>query len=225
MQTTVIEFAAEAVGDWFFHCHLLYHLNSGMARVVHYEGFESYPDTAAVRYKLYRDPFYFWGTADVLSNMTQGYIQLSNSFNIFNVEWEAGWKDVPDTTVETTYLYERYFNRFLGLFAGLDANGTISTGPLEYDSDSNRGVFGLVYQLPLRFASMVWVDTDGGARFRIGKDISLTPRLILGGEVRYDTHDYWEERVHLEYILNKNVSLLGQWHSDYGWGIGLRARF
>jgi hypothetical protein len=120
MQTTVIEFAAEEVGDWFFHCHLLYHLDSGMARVVHYEGFEPYPDTAAVRYKLYRDPFYFWGTADVLSNMTQGYLELSNALNIFNYEWEAGWANVPDTALENTFLYERYFNRFFRLLAGID---------------------------------------------------------------------------------------------------------
>lgn len=225
MQTTVIEFAAEEVGDWFFHCHLLYHLNSGMARVVHYEGFEPYPDTQAVRYKLYEDPFYFWGTADVLSNMTQGYIQLSNTANIFNLEWEAGWHDVPDTEVENTFLYERYFNRFFRLLAGADLNGKIKTDPFGYTSDSNRGVFGLMYRLPLNFDSMVWVDTDGGARFRIAKDIPLTPRLILGGEVRYDTHELWEERVHLDYMLSKNASILGQWHSTYGWGVGLRVRF
>ncbi len=225
MQTTVIEFAAEEVGDWFFHCHLLYHLDSGMARVVHYEGFEPYPDTAAVRYKLYQDPFYFWGTADVLSNMTQGYVQLSNALNIFNLEWEAGWHDVPDTEVENTILYERYFNRFFRLLAGADLNGTIKTDPFGYTSDSNRGVFGLMYKLPLNFDSMIWVDTDGGARFRIAKDIPLTPRLILGGEVRYDTHELWEERVHLDYMLSKNVSILGQWHSTYGWGVGLRVRF
>ncbi len=111
MQTTVIEFAADEVGDWFFHCHLLYHLNSGMARVVHYDGFKPYPDTAAVRGKLYRDPYYFWGTADVMNNMTQGYLELANTRNIFNLEWEAGWNNVPGTEVETTTLYERYFNR------------------------------------------------------------------------------------------------------------------
>ncbi len=225
MQTTVIEFAAEEVGDWFFHCHLLYHLDSGMARVVHYEGFQPYPDTAAVRSKLYRDPFYFWGTADVLSNMTQGYVEVSSALNIFNLEWEAGWKHVPGTKVENTILYERYFNRFFRLLAGADLNGTLTTDPLDYESESNRGVFGFMYQLPLRINSMIWVDTDGGARFRIMKDIPLTPRLILGGEVRYDTHEYWEERVHLDYMLNKNLSILGQWHSDYGWGAGLRVRF
>ncbi len=224
-QTTVIEFAAEEVGDWFFHCHLLYHLDSGMARVVHYERFSPYPDTAAVRRKLYRDPFFFWGTADVLTNMTQGYVELSNTQNIFNLEWEAGWNNVPDTEIETTFLYERYFNRFFRLFGGVDTNGTIADGSLHYDGDSNRGVFGLMYKLPLNIDMDAWVDTDGGARVRVMKNIPLTPRLMLGGEVRYDTHDYWEERVHLDYMLNKNASILGQWHSDYGWGVGLRLRF
>lgn len=225
METTVIEFAAEEKGDWFFHCHLLYHLDGGMARVVHYEGFEPYPDTAAVRNKLYRDPFYFWGTADVLSNMTQGFVQLSNTQNIFNAEWEAGWAHVDGTKVETTELYERYFNRFFRLLAGVDTNGTISTSPFGYQDENTFGVFGLMYKLPLNIDSMIWVDTQGGARFWVGKDIPLTPRLSVGGEFRYDTHERWEERVHLDYMLSKNISILGQWHSDYGWGIGARIRF
>lgn len=225
METTVIEFAAEEVGDWFFHCHLLYHMESGMARVVHYQGFEPYPDTAAVRHKLYRDPFYFWGTADVLTNMTQGYFEISNTRNIFNLEWEAGWANVPDTEIETTFLYERYFNRFFRLFTGVDTSGTIKDGSLDYDGESNRGVFGLMYKLPLNVDMDAWVDTDGGARVRLSKDIPLTPRLSLGGEVRYDTHDKWEERVHVDYMISKNASVLGQWHSDYGWGVGVRVRF
>jgi FtsP/CotA-like multicopper oxidase with cupredoxin domain len=44
MTTTVIEFAADEFGDWFFHCHLLYHMMSGMARAVHYQEFA--PDSA-----------------------------------------------------------------------------------------------------------------------------------------------------------------------------------
>ncbi|MDA3878406.1 MAG: multicopper oxidase domain-containing protein, partial [Halothiobacillus sp.] len=56
MTTTVIEFAADEFGDWFFHCHLLYHMMSGMARVVHYQDFPPDPATAAVRPQLYEDP-------------------------------------------------------------------------------------------------------------------------------------------------------------------------
>jgi CopA family copper-resistance protein len=53
MSTTVIEFEADEFGDWFFHCHLLYHMHSGMARLVHYEGHDTDAATAAVRSRLY----------------------------------------------------------------------------------------------------------------------------------------------------------------------------
>jgi hypothetical protein len=38
METDTIEFAATETGDWFFHCHILYHMMSGMGRVFTYEG-------------------------------------------------------------------------------------------------------------------------------------------------------------------------------------------
>ncbi|MFC3366396.1 multicopper oxidase domain-containing protein [Pedobacter fastidiosus] len=38
MERDTIEFAAtEAGGDWFFHCHILYHMMSGMGRVFIYD--------------------------------------------------------------------------------------------------------------------------------------------------------------------------------------------
>jgi FtsP/CotA-like multicopper oxidase with cupredoxin domain len=36
METDTIEFAATEEGDWFFHCHILYHMMSGMGRVFTY---------------------------------------------------------------------------------------------------------------------------------------------------------------------------------------------
>ena len=54
---------------------------------------------------------------------------------------------MPDTELETTLRYERYFNRFFRLLGGVDAKGAITTGPLDYDSDYTRGVFGLMYKL------------------------------------------------------------------------------
>ncbi len=32
METDTLEFAATESGDWFFHCHILYHMMSGMGR-------------------------------------------------------------------------------------------------------------------------------------------------------------------------------------------------
>jgi hypothetical protein len=37
METDTLEFNANVEGDWFFHCHILYHMMSGMGRVFTYE--------------------------------------------------------------------------------------------------------------------------------------------------------------------------------------------
>ena len=36
MGEITFDFVADNPGDWFFHCHNLYHLHSGMARVFRY---------------------------------------------------------------------------------------------------------------------------------------------------------------------------------------------
>jgi CopA family copper-resistance protein len=219
MSTTVIEFDANEVGDWFFHCHILYHMESGMARVVHYESFTLDPQLAQIQPQLYRDPWYAWGRVDALSNMTQGFLILSNTRNILTAEWEAGWKKVDGPEWETIFTWDRSINRFFTLFAGADLLW------LKDNLERARGVFGFRYLLPFHIESRVWVDTDGGARFNLAKNVQLTPRLALYGEGEYDTHEQWEVRAGVTYLIAKNASLIGQWHSDFGWGGGVRIRF
>lgn len=36
METDTLEFAANQSGDWFFHCHILYHMMAGMGNVLSY---------------------------------------------------------------------------------------------------------------------------------------------------------------------------------------------
>jgi CopA family copper-resistance protein len=219
MSTTVIEFDANEFGDWFFHCHLLYHMKSGMARVVHYEGFELAPQLASIRPELYKDSWYFWGESDILSNMNEGFLTVSNTRNILTAEWEAGWGEVDHTEWESLFTWDRYINRFLTLFAGADVAGVTD------DIEDTRAVLGFRYLLPLNLKSLAWIDSDGGGRFNLRKAFELTPRLVLFGEAQYDTHDLWEGRAGLSYMVHKYVSLLGQWHSDFGFGGGLQVRF
>ncbi len=219
MSTTVIEFDANEVGDWFFHCHLLYHMKAGMTRVVHYEDFPITPELEAIRPKVYKDPWYFWGEADILSNMTEGMLTLSNTRNIVTAFWEVGWENVDQTEWEGILSWDRYFNRFFTLFAGVNMHGE------ESSTEETRGVFGFHYLLPLNFESRTWIDTDGGSRVSLEKSLELTPRLSLVGEVRYDTHDLWEGKAGLTYMVHKNFSVSALWHSDYAWGAGLQIRF
>ena len=219
MSTTVIEFYGDEVGDWFFHCHLLYHMKSGMARLVHYEGFEPASNVANVRDSLYKDPFYFYGMADISSNMTEGALTLANSRYTFDALWEVGWQRIDETEWEGVVTADYHLNRFSSYFIGADFLGEGSS------SDETRGVLGARYLLPLNIKSAAWVDSDGGARFFLEKELELTPRFGLHGEVEYDTHTQWEGKVGLSYLISKDFSIIGNWHSEYGFGMGLQIRF
>lgn len=219
MTTTVIEFAAEEFGDWFFHCHLLYHMMSGMARVVHYQEFAPDPATAAVRPQLYHDPFSLYGRVDALSQMAQGVLIYANSRHIVSAEWQAGWQRVEEVEWEVTPTYDYYLNRFASVFAGVNLEGAGD------HFDKYEGIFGLRYLLPLNITSRVWVDTTGEFQFSVAKHLELTPRLAVSYEAEYDTKAHWESRAGTSYLLTRNLSLLGQWHSRFGWGGGLRWQF
>ena len=103
MSTTVIEFYGNEFGDWFFHCHLLYHMKSGMARLIHYDGYQPDPEVVSIRPNLFKESWYLWAEADVLSNMTEGAITLSDTRNIFKASWEVGWQDVDGTDWEGSF--------------------------------------------------------------------------------------------------------------------------
>ena len=219
MSTTVIEFDANEFGDWFFHCHLLYHMESGMARVVHYEGYSSDAAVASISHKLYSDHWYFNGTAELFSSMTEGLLRIANTRNIITGRWEAGWQKSDGLDWEGILTWDRYVNSFFSIFAGGDFQGTGD------ESDDTRGVFGLRYLLPLNLDMHAWLDTDGGGRATVEKSFQLTPRLGLYGEAEYDTHDLWEGKTGLSYTVSKKISILLQWHSEFGWGGGLRVFF
>ncbi len=216
MSTTVIEFDANEVGDWFFHCHLLYHMKSGMARVVSYENFSLSPEMQALRPQLYRDSWYGWGQADILSNMTEGFVTAANTRNTLSLDWEVGWGRVEETEWEALLTWDRYINRFFSLFAGADIGDAI---------EDDRAIVGFHYLLPLMLETRAFIGSDGEARVEVAKSFELTPRLALEGVVQYDTDSYWEYIGGLSYTIGKTLSLRAQWHSDFRWGGGLQVRF
>lgn len=219
MSTTVIEFAADEKGDWFFHCHLLYHVKAGMARVVQYDDFDAAPETAAVRSQIYADPYYVFGRGAFTSQMSTGWAEFSNNLNIFRGDWELGWDNVPDPEWEGIATYGRYVNRFTTVFAGADFLGEKST------LEETRGIAGLSYTLPFNFYTRTWVDTEGEARAAVAREFILTPRLALELDAEYDTGTLWEGAVALDYVLTKRTAIQVRWHSDFKWGAGVRFLF
>jgi len=215
MATQVIEFYANEEKDWFLHCHILYHMKAGMARVVHYEGTEVDSDVLAARKMkgnfLTHDPWFAWGDADILTNMTEGRVVAAATRHTLSLEWEKDW---TEEEFEVTSSYGYYFTRFFTAFGGMHTT----------DEDL-RGIIGLHYLLPFLIEATGWVDTEGESRVTLEKSIDLTSRLTLSGESQYDTEESWEWAIALEWTVNKYVSLIGQYHSEYDAGVGLNIRF
>ncbi|MFO7686455.1 MAG: hypothetical protein R6V60_10185, partial [Desulfobacterales bacterium] len=172
-----------------------------------------------VRQHLYHVTFHLYVKMDVLWQMAQGVLVYANTRHIFSAEWQAGCQGVDDVEWEVTPAYDYYLNRFAGVFAGVDLEGTGDR------FEKHEGIFGLRYLLPLNIASRVWVDTAGEFQFAVGKHLELTPRLAVFSEAEYDTKEHWEIRAGTSYMMTKHFSLIGQWHSRFGWGGGLRWQF
>lgn len=219
MNTVVFEFDPQEVGDWFFHCHLLYHMDSGMARVVHHEDYTPYPALKKVQYKRYEEDKFSWGHVELSSNMTEGYWKIADTRHTFKIDWEGGWRSTRNLKLETLTSYSKFVDRFFSFFGGM------YTELHDRMIETQRGVVGISYILPFNIQSEIWADTEGGQRYKVEKHLALTPRLIGFGEVQYDTHEKWERRYGVKYILDKDVDLVINYHSTYDWGGGINYRF
>ena len=154
------------------------------------------------------------GRRIAVSNMTDGRAVLTSTRHTLSARWETGWGNVDKTEYDAELTYDYHFSRFLSAFGG--------TNPT---SEGNAGIFGVCYLIPLNFESRVWVDKDGDLRLSLGKRLQITNRLSFFGEAEYDTDTKWEGAAGAAWMMNKWLSLAGQWHSDFGVGAGIRIRF
>jgi len=213
-----IEFEATEDGDWFFHCHILYHMKAGMTRVIRYEGFK--PDPRVVEanekkgYPHKKDYYTFWGETSILSHMTDGHLIYSGTRNRLRTEWEAEWDGDQDESYDVDVVYERYFNRFLEVFVGVN--------PTEEES---VGIFGLSSPLPLNIDGEGRVDTEGEFRLTLEKELHIIDRLKIFGHGEFNSDGESEGEVGLSWTVSKAISLVGQTHSEYGTGAGIKIRF
>ena len=216
MTSHTIEFAADEPGDWMMHCHVLYHLAIGMARVVHYEDAPPNPHLMTGAMMSEHDPKLFFGEGVLLSQLTEGTVSLQNNRNGLMAHWQSRIGNGSDTDYELGIDYDRFINSNLSVFASYEWSNGINT---------DRGMFGARYLLPFLIQSQASVDTDGDFRFTVSKAFPITPRFSVFGRAQYDTKALWETTAGAEYFLHKNLSIVGQWHNQYGWGAGVGFRF
>ncbi len=210
METVEIEFEANEEKDWFFHCHNLYHLDSGMARFVSYEGTTQVTDKT--REMLAHDPWYFRADLGVLSQMTMGKLRTSNTRNAFVAEFDYNYKKEYDVDL----IYERSFTRFLDVYIGANIERAGSD-----EKQEGTAIIGFHYMLPLLIESDLRLDSRGKVRFGLGSNLQLSSRVKF--DWMWNTNK--EHRFGLSYEVTKNVVFTVGYDSDFKWGAGLRAIF
>ena len=229
METDTLELAATESGDWFFHCHILYHMMSGMGRIFHYEG--SPPDSGQDLRKVYADDRAIRPMARIglESNGSDGEAMLANTRYRFQTEWRLGTDDVKG------YESESHFGRYLGRtqfwlpYIGWDFRDRRSDEREKNlfgqpDTKNHRDVLcaGVQYTLPLLFTLDGRVDMKGNLRLQLGReDIAVTSRLRLSGVVNTDK----EYMAGFRYILTKYIGLSTHYDSDMGFGAGVTVNY
>ncbi len=219
METVTIEFYANEEKDWFFHCHILYHMMAGMARIISYE--ETSPEPiASEKYRplLSEDEtIYSYGSATVHSQGTWGYFSFSNNNYLFDAIGRVSWRG----NYETETHLARYLDaqQFLSVYVGSDVRKNKSIGSGKNTKD-NRQAFeaGVLYLLPFFVQSELRIDNTARVRFQVSRsDMPFTSRLRFDWLVNSDK----EYSLGLRYILTKHISLSANYDSDYKSGGGL----
>lgn len=234
MQKVTIEFYNEDYGDWFFHCHILYHMMGGMARVISYDTprDERMKDFPVKDLLDETDQYYSWGLAELSSNFSELKLTSGNIRNEFNLRIATDYNQ--NSAAE--FNYNRYLNDWVRIYAGVNTENEI---PDSYDEFNTVGLIGVKYFTPYMFNVDVSLDHQLRPRLRVDKEILLFPRVFLEGEYEYQADFGWvndfdgntnykgedEWLIRASYMLSRNFSIQANYNSHYGWGGGLSVRF
>ncbi len=238
MQKVVIEFDASEYGDWFFHCHVLYHMTSGMARIFSYDTIRDPRMTQYPLKKLTNESkhFYTWGTLDAASHMAKLSLTTSNSRNQFNFKGEYGW----NKNLETELSYEYYLYDYFRVFGGINVENENRNSLNEI---SATAVVGFRYFTRFMFNLDVRMDSKLRPQIGLSRSFMLFPRTIIFGEIEYqsdfglvnDLRDSEGNKKNYDYelvwsagmkiILTRNISLFGSYDNRFGAGGGLSVMF
>ena len=236
METDTIEFNANVKGDWFFHCHILYHMMAGMGRVFSYENQEPnplIPNPKLAQRKLFADDraFHVMAENDFATNGNDGMLMIQNTRWSIGTEWRLGY------TNHHGYETETHIGRYIGKmqwlmpFIGFDWRyRKMEMGEMEENlfgqanTKDNRAVFsaGVEYTLPMLIKAQAEVYTDGNFRLQFERmDIPVSKRLRMN--LMWNTDN--EYMAGLRYIVKRNFGITTHYDSDMGMGFGLSLNY
>lgn len=219
METVTIEFYANEEKDWFFHCHILYHMMAGMARVVSYEN--SPPNTqvtAKDQKKVFMEDRmrYIWGQTKIATDAVFGYINLVGNKSILNASYRVSYKNKYEFQPDYQLFLDK--RQFFAVYAGADIRNTFQVTENGKRVDRKVGIIGVRYLLPMFIQSELRVDHLGNVRFQFSRnDMPITRRLRLSVSANTDR----EFNIDFDEYIGKRLAIHASYDSDYKYGVGL----
>ncbi len=236
METDTLEFNANMEGDWFFHCHILYHMMSGMGRIFSYENQAPnplIPNPKFAQKKLFGEDrkVHLMAENDFASNGNDGMAMLQNTRWSIGSEWRLGYNDMHG------YESETHIGRYIGKmqwimpFIGFDwryrklhdgASEKNLFGQVNTKDERRQISVGLAYTLPMLITFQTELYQDGNLRMQLMReDIPLSKRMR--GDFMVNTDK--EYMFGVKYIVNKNMGIRTHYDSDMGFGAGIYVNY
>lgn len=200
METDTIEFLANTEGDWFFHCHILYHMMAGMNRVFAVDDYKNpeLPNKAKAYKMLQRESNmpHLMAQSDFATNGIDGEAMLMNARYSLGTEWRLGYNDMHGYEVEThlgRYLGKmQWLMPFIGFDwryrkMGIDEHEKNIFGQVNKKDNRAAVSLGVMYTLPMLVNVQAEVYHDGIFRMSLMReDIPISRRLRAGFMVNTD---------------------------------------
>ncbi len=250
MSRRIIEFYADEDRDWLFHCHLLYHMMSGMARVFSYPAGDQI--RAAEKSAPANDGLAASGTSSLNSKPS-----TLNSSSTPAYRPNLGEHGMPHTYAWIDGSVQSHLSMGMGTIQrGRDnlnlmwETGWKNVDATEYEIDATYSryfnprwtafagyrltnmmaghdavIAGATYRFPYLVDFTTTVQSNGDARVALAKMLPLTSRLGLMPRAEYDTAEKFSWQVSASYTLTKRLSIISTYDSDYGLGAGAGFRF
>ena len=235
METDTIEFLANEEGDWFFHCHILYHMMAGMNKVFTVGDYKNpYLPNKEKAYKMLQresNMIHFMAQNDFATNGNDGEMMFMNARYSLGTEWRLGYNDMHGYEVETHF--GRYIGKmqwlmpFIGFDAryrkmGMDEHEKNIFGQVNKKDFRKAFSVGVMYTLPMLINVQAEVYHDGIFRVSLMReDIPISRRLRAGFMVNTDR----EYMADLRYILTRHIGIRTHYDSDMGFGVGLSVNY
>lgn len=211
--TRTIEFYADEPGEWMLHCHNLYHMKTGMARVVSYSSFTPRPDIQEHRKHdpHLHDHMYYRGMLEAATNHLQGEFYLLKTWDELELRLET--RNDFEWQTEGDLFYKRWLNRYTHLIAG----GTMVEG-------ESAPVAGFGYLLPMLLETHTIIDPKGRLRLNLEKRFQWTKFIYTDAEFTFRQKQPSEFEVSLMYQKRWAWSA-GLMFTENSAGAGLQYQF